>query len=101
MDKAAEDVGKANVPTFYLYGAHDQIIPRKAAFKAASQLKPSDRSAYYTKGWHLMMRDKQGPKVLEDILAFIRDPGGPLPSGTRKIPTAPAPTTQTQAAAGL
>jgi alpha-beta hydrolase superfamily lysophospholipase len=101
MDKASEDVGKAKVPTFYLYGAHDQIIPRKAAFKAASQLKPSDRSAYYAKGWHLMMRDKQGPKVWEDILAFIRDPGGPLPSGARKIPTAPAPTTQTQTAAGL
>jgi alpha-beta hydrolase superfamily lysophospholipase len=101
MDKAAEDVGKAKLPTLYLYGAHDEIIPRKAAFRAASRLKPSDRSAFYAKGWHLMTRDKQGPTVWEDILAFIRDPTAPLPSGAPKIPTAPRPSGQTQAAAGL
>jgi alpha-beta hydrolase superfamily lysophospholipase len=101
MDKAAEDVGKAQVPTLYLYGAHDQIIPRKAAFKAASQLKPGDRSAYYARGWHLMLRDKQAANVWKDVLAFIRDPGGPLPSGAPKIPTAPAPLAPSQVAAGL
>jgi alpha-beta hydrolase superfamily lysophospholipase len=100
MDKAADDVGKATIPTFYLYGAHDEIIPRKAAFKAASQLKPTDRTAYYAHGWHLMMRDKQGPVVWNDILAFIRDPAAPLPSGAPKIPTAPNPPRQTRAAVG-
>jgi acylglycerol lipase len=101
MDRAAEDIGKAQLPTLYLYGAHDEIIPRKAAFKAASRLRPTDRSAYYAKGWHLMTRDKQGPVVWNDILAFIRDPAAPLPSGAPKIPTAPTPTVQSQAAAGL
>ena len=100
MDKAADDVGKANLPTLYLYGAHDEIIPKTAAFKAASQLKPSDRSAFYAKGWHLMLRDKQGPMVWNDILAFIRDPSAPLPSGAPKIPTAPTTNGQLQAAAG-
>ncbi|WP_372784882.1 alpha/beta fold hydrolase [Phenylobacterium sp.] len=101
MERGSEDVGKARPPTLYLYGAHDQIIPKNAAFKAAAQLKPTDRSAYYAKGWHLMTRDKQGPLVWKDILAFIRDPGAPLPSGAPKIPTAPAPTGQSQASAGL
>jgi alpha-beta hydrolase superfamily lysophospholipase len=101
MDKAAAAVGKTSLPTFYLYGAHDQIIPKEAALKAAAQLKPSDRSAYYAKGWHLLMRDKQGPVVWKDILAFIRDPTAPLPSGAPKIPTAPAPTGHSQVAAGL
>ncbi|HEV7386158.1 MAG TPA: alpha/beta fold hydrolase [Phenylobacterium sp.] len=101
MDRAAADIGKAQLPTLYLYGAHDEIIPRKAAFKAASRLRPTDRSAYYAKGWHLMTRDKQGPVVWNDILAFIRDPAAPLPSGAPKIPTAPTPTAQSQAAAGL
>jgi alpha-beta hydrolase superfamily lysophospholipase len=101
MDKAADAVGKATLPTIYLYGAHDEIIPKAAAFKAASQLKPSDRSAYYAKGWHLMMRDKQGPIVWKDILAFIRDPAAPLPSGAPKIPTAPPPAGQARVAAGL
>jgi acylglycerol lipase len=100
MDKASDDVGKASVPTLYLYGAHDQIIPKNAAFKAAAQLKPTDRSAYYARGWHLMMRDRQGPTVWKDILAFIRNPSEPLPSGAPKIPTAPTSTGQLQAAAG-
>ena len=47
------------------------------------------------------MRDKQGPVVWNDILAYIRDPSAPLPSGAPKIPTAPTPIGQTQAAAGL
>ena len=86
MDRASAAIGKASVPTLYLYGANDQIIPKVAALKAAARLKPSDRSAYYAKGWHLMMRDLQGPVVWKDISAFIRDPEAPLPSGAPKIP---------------
>ncbi|THD68750.1 alpha/beta fold hydrolase [Phenylobacterium sp.] len=101
MGRAADEVGKARLPTLYLYGAHDQIIPKDAAFKAASQLKPTDRSAYYAHGYHLMMRDREGPMVWKDILSFIRDPSGPLPSGAPKIPTAPtSANSQVQAAAG-
>ena len=100
MDRAADDVGKATLPTLYLYGAHDQIIPKTAAFKAAARLKPTARSAYYAKGWHLMMRDHQGPTVWRDILAFIRDPAAPLPSGAPPIPVKPAPGGHGQTAAG-
>ncbi len=100
MGKAADEVGKASLPTLYLYGAHDQIIPKTAAFKAAAQLKPGDRSAYYARGWHLMMRDQEGPMVWKDILTFVRDPAAPLPSGAPKIPTAPTANGQLQAAGG-
>jgi acylglycerol lipase len=86
MDRAAFAVGKADVPTLYLYGAHDQIIPRRAAFRAAARLKPNDRSAYYAQGWHLLTRDRQGPTVWADILGFIRDPTAPLPSDPPAIP---------------
>jgi len=88
MDKAAKDVGKDRLPTLYLYGAHDDIIPQHAAFRAARQLQPSDQSAYYALGHHLLTRDHQGPVVWADILAFIRDPSAPLPSGAPPIPTA-------------
>lgn len=91
MDRAAALVGHTATPTFYLYGAHDQIIPRKAAFRAARGLKPADRSAYYAHGWHLLTRDREGPLVWADILAFVRDPTAPLPSGAPPIPTAPRP----------
>lgn len=101
MDRAADAVGGARTPTLYLYGAHDQIIPKNAAFKAASRLKPRDRSVYYAHGYHLMTRDKQGPLVWKDIEAFVRDPQAPLPSGAPAIPTAPRPSPETRAAAGL
>ena len=106
MDRAADEVGKARLPTLYLYGAHDQIIPKKAAFKAAAQLRPPARSVYYANGWHLMTRDKQGPVVWRDIASFIRDPEAPLPSGAPRVPTkvppAPAKNSRTaKAASGL
>ena len=89
MDKAADRVGDDHVPTFYLYGAHDQIIPKKAALKAVKGLKPSDRSAYYAEGHHLLTRDKQRAVVIADILSFIRDPAAPMPSDAPPIPGAP------------
>jgi acylglycerol lipase len=88
MQRASDDAGQTNVPTLYLYGAHDEIIPKKAAFKAARRLKPGDRSAYYPQGWHLLTRDHQRETVIEDILAFLRDPQGPLPSQAPTIPGA-------------
>jgi acylglycerol lipase len=89
MQRASEATGQAPVPTFYLYGAHDQVIPKKAARRAARQLKPTDRSAYYADGYHLLIRDHQRAVVIADILAFLRDPNAPLPSGAPTIPGAP------------
>jgi acylglycerol lipase len=101
MARGSEAVGRDAVPTLYLYGARDQIIPKNAAFRAARQLKPSDRSAFYGRGYHLLVRDRQREVVMRDILAFIRDPEAPLPSGAPPIPTAPKPRETTHAAAGL
>ena len=100
MERGFEDVGKGGPPTLYLYGANDQIIPKSAAFKAAARLRPTDRSVFYARGWHLMTRDRQGPVVWRDILDFIRDPTAPLPSGAPRIPTAPAPGPESRATAG-
>ena len=102
MDRAAEAVGEARVPTLYLHGARDQIIPANAARHAAARLKPSDRSAEYARGYHLLMRDKQGPAVWADIASFIRDPKASMPSGAPPIPGSPAQgPQQVRAAAGL
>ena len=57
--------------------------------------------AFYAAGHHLLTRDHQGPVVMADILAFLRDPQGPLPSGAPPIPTAPPPLASSQRAAGL
>jgi alpha-beta hydrolase superfamily lysophospholipase len=89
MQIADRNIGAVKAPVLYLYGAKDQIIPAKAAFHAAAKLKPTDRSAYYAQGWHLLERDLQAPKVWADIEAFILDPEAPLPSGAPIIPGAP------------
>jgi alpha-beta hydrolase superfamily lysophospholipase len=101
MSHAAKDVGDDHLPTLYLYGAHDDIIPKKAAFRAVKNLKPSDRTAYYAAGHHLLTRDHQGPVVMADVLAFIRDPQAPLPSGAPPIPGAPGHAAASRRAAGL
>ena len=100
MDKAADRVGDDHLPTLYLYGANDQIIPKNAAFKAVKGLKSSDRTAYYAAGHHLLTRDKQRAVVIDDMLSFIRDPSAPLPSGAPPIPGA-AGVDASRRAAGL
>jgi acylglycerol lipase len=89
MQQADKGIGEVRAKTLFLYGAKDQIIPRKAALHAARKLKPTDRSAYYADGWHLLTRDLQGPKVWADVEAFVLDPDAPLPSGAPVAPGAP------------
>jgi acylglycerol lipase len=98
MQRAWRDVGRIAAPTVYLAGAHDQIIPKVPTLEAARRLKPVDRSAYYPNGWHLLLVDRQGATVWNDIEAFIRNPTTPLPSGAPTIPGAPTPPNAAQAA---
>jgi len=86
MQHAQDRIGRLAVPTLYQYGAHDQIIPPQAAIHAAAKLGPKGRTAYYAENYHMMTRDRAGPVVSRDILAFIRDPGAPLPSRAPPIP---------------
>jgi alpha-beta hydrolase superfamily lysophospholipase len=81
MENAARDISLLRTPTLYLYGERDEIIPRSATLHAVRRLPSTDRTALYPEGWHLLLRDRQAPRVWADILAFIRDPGAPLPSG--------------------
>jgi acylglycerol lipase len=85
MDRASRDVGKLKVPTAYLYGAHDQLIPKHAAFPAAARLTAGP-TAYYPNGWHILLRDYEAEIVWADVESFIRDPSKPLPSGVGPIP---------------
>ena len=85
MDLASRDIARLKVPTAYLYGAHDQIIPKNAAFAAAARLTMGP-TAYYRNGWHILLRDYEAEMVWRDVESFIRDPSKPLPSGVGPIP---------------
>jgi acylglycerol lipase len=86
MQRAETQTSRLRVPTLYLYGAKDPIIPRGATFRAVRALPPRARTAWYAAGRHLLTRDLDGPLVWRDVLAFIDDPAAPLPSGAPPIP---------------
>lgn len=80
METAAERSADLQGDVLFLYGAHDEIIPPASAIAAARRLPPTARTALYENGWHWLLRDLQREVVYRDILAFIEDPGAPLPS---------------------
>jgi alpha-beta hydrolase superfamily lysophospholipase len=86
MQSAWEDAGKVKPPTLYLYGAHDEVIPKNAAFHAAAALPAGDKTGYYKDGYHLLLVDKQRERVIRDVEGFLRDPKAPLASGVPSIP---------------
>jgi alpha-beta hydrolase superfamily lysophospholipase len=85
MQRALGDAADLRGPTLYMAGAHDEIIPRSATLAAVRRLRPEVRTAWYGQGWHLLLRDRHADIVWSDVLAFIRDPAGPLPSGAPSI----------------
>lgn len=86
MQAASASAERIKVPTLYLYGHQDIVIPKRAAFQAAGRLKATDKTGYYRDGHHLLLIDHQRQRVFDDILGFIRDPAAPLPSGVAPIP---------------
>jgi alpha-beta hydrolase superfamily lysophospholipase len=86
MEAASRDIGRIKAPIAYLYGARDQVIPRSAALSAAARIKSSDRSAWYDRGYHLLIRDRQRDLVIQDVASLVLRPEKPLPSAAPAIP---------------
>lgn len=80
METASERAANLDGDVLFLYGAHDQIIPRNSAIAAARRLPRTVRTAYYEHGWHWLLRDLQREVVYADILAYIDDADAALPS---------------------
>jgi acylglycerol lipase len=91
MERGYQAPPRLRLPTAYLYGAKDQIIPEGPTAQAVARLRPAARTAYYEAGWHLLLRDHQRSAVIGDIAAFLRDARAPWPSGAPPIPTQPRP----------
>jgi alpha-beta hydrolase superfamily lysophospholipase len=84
MDSALEAASRLQKPMLLMYGARDEIVPPAAieAFVARLSADPEHRHrlAYYKKGYHLLLRDLEGPAVAEDVASWIFDHSRPLPS---------------------
>jgi alpha-beta hydrolase superfamily lysophospholipase len=84
MDAAQARVASLRTPTLVLYGARDQVVPRKPIRVMLRKLPPGTRFAYYEQGYHLLLRDLQAAKPWRDIATWILDPSSPLPSGAER-----------------
>ena len=77
--------GAGTVPTLVLFGARDRIVPVRVARQVLRAVPApaagGARIAFYPEGWHLLLRDENRVAVAGDILAWLRDPAAPLPSG--------------------
>jgi acylglycerol lipase len=84
MDRTIEAAPQLTAPTFLLYGAHDALIPsnpmREFVAKLPADAKQRDRFAYYANGYHMLLRDLEGPRVAADIASWIFDRTAALPS---------------------
>ncbi|HUC16269.1 MAG TPA: alpha/beta fold hydrolase [Acetobacteraceae bacterium] len=83
MSQALSAAPRFHGPALILYGARDQLVPKRAMaamWRALPKGAPI-RLAYYAHGYHLLLRDHDRGLPIGDIIAWIRDPHAPLPSG--------------------
>jgi alpha-beta hydrolase superfamily lysophospholipase len=84
MDLAAAVAAGIPTPALLLYGENDEIIPKRAICTMLQGLDDEDpdlRLVVYREGWHMLMRDLQGDRVMADIAAWLGDQDAALPSG--------------------
>lgn len=82
MDEALASARNFHARALFLYGGHDDLIPKQATLATWRSLSdPGARLAYYPDRYHLAMRDLGRDTVIGDVIAWMRQPGTPLPSG--------------------
>jgi alpha-beta hydrolase superfamily lysophospholipase len=84
MDQALAAAPEFHAPAVVLYGGHDELVPARATAATWRALPFGPVRAFYPNGYHLLLRDKNRADPIGDILAWIREPDAPLPSGADK-----------------
>ena len=85
MDAALASAARLDTPLFVMYGAKDEIIPR-APIRLFVDTLPAEpmrrrKLAWYQNGYHMLLRDLEGPVVIADVASWVLAPSAPLPSG--------------------
>ncbi len=85
MDAALDSAPALRVPLLLMYGERDEIIPRRPIGRFVRALPHDPRYrrdfAYYRHGYHMLLRDLEGPTVIADVAGWVSAPGTPLLSG--------------------
>ena len=89
MGEAQASAPRLRIPALILYGANEQILPWPAINRMLENLcGPHQRVVVYRNGWHMLLRDRQGDVVIEDIISWIAKSDATLPSGAELFPHA-------------
>jgi alpha-beta hydrolase superfamily lysophospholipase len=85
MDAALDSAPFLEAPLLVMYGAKDEIVPKTPIRRFVGNLLPERRRrakfAWYEGGYHMLLRDLEGPVVAADVATWILTPAAPLPSG--------------------
>ncbi len=85
MDAALASAPLLEAPLFVMYGAKDEIIPKppiqRFVGSLPAELHRRRRLAWYEDGYHMLLRDLEGPIVIADVASWVLAPAAPLPSG--------------------
>lgn len=85
MDAALAAAPRLRTPLLVMYGAHDEVIPKRPLREFADALPHDARDrrsfAYYRHGYHMLLRDLEGPMVIADVAGWVLAPRAPLLSG--------------------
>lgn len=73
MDEARRAAGEIThaPPILFLHGAKDQVIPPKSTAAAIAALGTHVEAREYPSGYHMLLRDLEGPKVQDDVADWI------------------------------
>jgi alpha-beta hydrolase superfamily lysophospholipase len=85
MDAALDSAPSLDVPLLVMYGEKDEIVPTTPIRRFVGSLPPECRRraklAWYRNGYHMLLRDLDGPIVAADVASWVLVPVAPLPSG--------------------
>lgn len=84
MDLALDAAPRLSEPMLLLYGEHDEVIPaepiRRFIVRLPTAAADKHRIALYPDGYHMLLRDLDGPQVVRDVASWIVDREAPLSS---------------------
>ena len=87
MDAALASAPFLDAPMLVMYGAKDEIVPREPIRRFVASLPPECRRrtslAWYEDGYHMLLRDLEGPLVIADIANWVPAPDGAAAVGGR------------------
>lgn len=96
MDAGQEAGGKQpkDLPVLVLYGERDQVVPPWPVARLMEKCEATGgthcRAVRYGNGYHMLLRDLQAERPIQDIAAWLADPAAKLPSGEEWLPDSTA-----------